>query len=120
MLCYQWSNIAYGVQVATEAVANRKNIIVTPDTYSEWLAGEVGVSATNSDEIDKAIMTLSQNRGLHHKWVKKRSMKFFDKTRPEKYIDKLLANVNDYLPLLGLHEQLPVDGTIGAPEQQDD
>ena len=92
LLCYQQENYRVrGSGIAVEAVANGKNIITTPGTYPQWLAGEAGISATGSKEIAAAILTIAKNQDAYIRKAKNRAEWFFEKTIPSGYVNKLLA-----------------------------
>lgn len=92
LCCYQEENYRVrGSGVATEAVAYGKTIIATPGTYPEWLAGDAGCSAVGCKEIMAAILSIMNNRNEYHNKALKRAEWFIERTRPDEYVNKLLA-----------------------------
>ncbi|HFC93584.1 MAG TPA: glycosyltransferase family 1 protein [Leucothrix mucor] len=95
LLCYQQENYRVrGSGIAVEAVVNGKNIIATPGTYPEWIAGEAGVSASGGKEIAEAILKIYGDRDEYAMKAQKRSEWFFEETKPHEYVNKLIENEN--------------------------
>lgn len=93
LLCYQQEN--YKVRssgVAAEAIAYGKNVITTPGTYPSWLAGDAGLTADDPVGIASAILNIINDHDSFIDKAKIRADWFYNKTRPENYIEKLLAN----------------------------
>jgi len=92
LCCYQLENYRVrGSGIATEAVAYGKTVIATPGTYPAWLAGDAGCPATGSKEIGVAILSVLNDRDGYKAKAMKRAEWFFERTRPEQYVNKLLA-----------------------------
>lgn len=93
LCCYKLENYRVrGSGIATEAVAFGKTVITTPGTYPAWLAGDAGYFASNSKEISAAILSVIKNREKCKGNALKRAEWFSERTRPEEYINKLLAS----------------------------
>ncbi|MDB4576064.1 glycosyltransferase [bacterium] len=93
LCCYQKENYRVrGSGIATEAVAYGKVMIVTPGTYPEWLAGDAGLPARDSKEIAEAILTVTSAADYYKNKALERAEWFAEKTRPDEYVNKLLAN----------------------------
>lgn len=93
LLCYQRENYKVrGSGIATEAIAYGKNVITTPGTYPAWLAGNAGLTADEPVGIASAILNIINDHDSFVEKAKIRANWFYNKTRPEQYIEKLLAN----------------------------
>jgi hypothetical protein len=56
------------------------------------LAGDAGISASNSKDIAVAILTIAKNRKEYQEKARKRAEWFADRSRPWRYINKLVKN----------------------------
>jgi glycosyltransferase involved in cell wall biosynthesis len=92
LCCYQQKNYQVrGSGIATEAVAYGKTLITTPGTYPEWLAGDAGFSACESNDIAAAIISIRNQREECRLKAIQRAEWFSERTRPDEYMNKLLA-----------------------------
>ena len=93
LLCYQQEKYKVrGSGIAAEAIAYGKNVITTSGTYPAWLAGDAGLTADEPVGIASAILNIINDHDSFVDKAKIRADWFYNKTKPEQYIEKLLAN----------------------------
>lgn len=93
LLCYDKFNYKVrGSGIVAEAIAFGKNVIVTPNTYPAWLAGDAALAATEVDKIAAAIVQISENRAEFRKKAESRAKWFCRLSSPDGYMEKILAS----------------------------
>jgi glycosyltransferase involved in cell wall biosynthesis len=109
LCCYQQQSYQVrGSGIATEAVAYGKTLITTPGTYPEWLAGDAGFSANGSRDIAEAIISIIKNREKCKIKANERAEWFAERTRPDEYVNKLLAREKVARNIPGLVDKRPL------------